>query len=312
MEGGDGRVPDTLTLGAFAAAVTLGAGNFLAVRMSNLELPPFWGAGLRFGLAALSFVGISLFLRLPWPRGRDLALTVVYGVLGFAAFYALMYWTLTQVTAAVAVVVMAVVPLVTLLLSAVEGTERLRARSALGASLALAGIAWMTFGPQHVVVPLTALAAMLGAALAVGQSIIIGKRISGNHPAVTNAVGMTVGAMLLLGLSATVGEAWSLPREAEALWAVVYLVTFGSVGLFVLVLLVVRRWTASATSYMFVLFPVVTMGLEAWILDEPVTGQMLVGAALVMAGVWFGALSPAARRARAEPAVLPATPVRET
>jgi drug/metabolite transporter (DMT)-like permease len=309
MDGGVGRIPDTLTLGAFAVVVTLGAGNFLAVRMSNLELPPFWGAGLRFGLAAVSFVAMSLFLRLPWPRGRDLRLTAVYGVLGFAAFYALMYWTLTQVTAGVAVVVMAVVPLVTLLLSAAEGAERLRAPSVLGAFLALAGIAWMTFGPQHVVVPLAALAAMLGAAIAVGQSIIIGKRISGNHPAVTNAVGMTVGAVLLLGLSLLAGEAWSVPREAEALWAVVYLVTLGSVGLFVLVLLVVRRWTASATSYMFVLFPVVTMALEAWILDEPVTGQMLLGAALVMAGVWFGALSPAARRAPGEPATLPATPV---
>jgi drug/metabolite transporter (DMT)-like permease len=309
MDGDDGRIPDTLTLGAFAVVVTLGAGNFLAVRMSNLELPPFWGAGLRFGLAALSFVAISLVLKLPWPRGRELALTVVYGVLGFATFYALMYWTLTQVTAGVAVVVMAAVPLVTLLLSAAEGTERLRARSVLGAFLALAGIAWMAYGPQHMVVPLTALAAMLGAAIAVGQSIIIGKRISGNHPAVTNAVGMTVGALLLLGLSFVAGEVWSLPREAEALWAVLYLVTLGSVGLFVLVLLVVRRWTASATSYMFVLFPVVTMALEAWILDEPVTGQMLVGAALVMVGVWFGALSPAARRAPGEPTTLPTAPV---
>jgi drug/metabolite transporter (DMT)-like permease len=301
MDARDERIPDTLTLGAFAVVVTLGAGNFLAVRMSNLELPPFWGAGLRFGLAAVSFIAISLLLRLPWPRGRDLALTAVYGVLGFAIFYALMYWTLTQVTASVAVVVMAVVPLVTLLLSAAEGTEQLRARSVLGAFLALVGIAWMTFGPQHVVLPLAALAAMLGAAIAVGQSIIVGKRISGNHPAVTNAIGMTVGAVLLLGFSLVVGEAWSIPREREALWAVVYLVTLGSVGLFVLVLLVVRRWTASATSYMFVLFPVVTMGLEAWILDEPVTGQMLLGAALVIAGVWFGALSPAARRAPAAP-----------
>jgi drug/metabolite transporter (DMT)-like permease len=308
MHSGESGVPDTLTMGAFAVAVTLGAGNFLAVRMSNLELPPFWGAGLRFGLAALSFVAISLILRLRWPRGRDLAFTAGYGVLGFATFYALMYWTLTQVTAGVAVIVMAVVPLVTLLLSAAEGTERLRASSVLGALLALAGIAWMTFGPQHVVVPLAALAAMLGAAIAVGQSIIIGKRISGNHPAVTNAVGMTIGAVLLLCLSLVVGETWSLPREAEALWAVVYLVTLGSVGLFVLLLLVVRRWTASATSYMFVLFPLVTLALEAWILGEPVTTQTLLGAALVMAGVWFGAFSPAARRAPAA-ATLPAAPV---
>ena len=36
----------------FATAVTLGGSNFLAVRLSNRELDPFWGAGLRFTLAA--------------------------------------------------------------------------------------------------------------------------------------------------------------------------------------------------------------------------------------------------------------------
>lgn len=291
--------PDAATLGAFAIVVLFGAGNFLAVRMSNLDLPPFWGAGLRFALAGSSFVLIALVLRLTWPRGRDLALTALYGVLGFAVFYALMYWALTRVTAGVAVIVMAVVPLVTVLLSAGQGIERLRPRGVAGALLALAGIAWMAFGPQGVVVPLGALAAMLGAALAVGQSIILGKRLSANHPAMTNAVGMTVGATLLLVLSAVVGESWSIPRQPEAVWAVIYLVTLGSVGLFVLVLLVVRRWTASATSYMFVLFPVATLALEAWILAEPVTAQAATGAAVVMVGVWFGALSPGARRTAA-------------
>ncbi len=165
-----------------------------------------------------------------------------------------------------------------------------------GALLALAGIAWMTVGPRRVVVPLSVLAAMLAAVLCVGQSIILGKRLAANHPAMTNAVGMATGAVMLLGLSALAGESWALPRQAEALWAVAYLVTFGSVGLFVLVLLVVRRWTASATSYMFVLFPVVTMALEAWLRDEPISGQAVAGALLVMLGVWFGALSPGARR----------------
>lgn len=127
-----------------------------------------------------------------------------------------------------------------------------------GALLALLGLAWMAVGPQDVVLPLTALVAMLGAAMAIGQSIIVGKRVSGNHPAVTNAVGMSVGTVLLLLLSVTVGETWSAPANAEAWWAVCYPVTLGSVGLFVLVLLVVRWWTASATSYMFVLFPRVT------------------------------------------------------
>lgn len=290
------RSPDVLTLGTFAVAVTLGAGNFIGVSFSNRELAPFWGAGLRFGLAALIFLVIVLVLRLEWPRGRELWLTLAYGVLSFAAFYALMYWSLVRVSAGVATVVMAVVPLVTLLLAAGQGLERLRLRGGLGALLACAGIVWMTIGPQDVVLPLTALVAMLAAATVVAQSVIVGKRISGNHPAMTNAIGMLVGAVLLLALSAVAGETWVLPRQPEVILAVGYLVTLGSAGLFVLVLLVVRRWTASATSYMFVLFPVVTMALDAWLTGAPITAQGVTGALLVMLGVWFGALSPGARR----------------
>lgn len=290
--------PDAVALGAFAVAVTLGGANFLAVRYSNRELPPFWGAGLRFALAALLFVVISLVLRLPWPRGRHLALTALYGSLSFAISYALLYWALVRVTAGVAVIVLAIVPLVTLLLAVAQGLERLRWRGAIGSLLALAGVGWMTIGPQDVVLPTGALTAMLGAAVCIGESIILGKRLSANHPAMTNAVGMIAGAGLLLGLSLAAGESWIVPRQPEARWAVLYLVTLGSVGLFVLVLLVVRRWTASATSYMFVLFPLVTIVLGAWLADEVVTKEALTGATLVMLGVWFGALSPGARAPR--------------
>jgi drug/metabolite transporter (DMT)-like permease len=293
----DARGPDGLTLAAFAAAVTIGAGNFVAVSFSNRELDPFWGAALRFGLAALIFVAIALALRLTWPRGRLLALTVVYGALSFAAFYALMYWALVRVSAGVATVVMAVVPLLTVLLAAAQGLERLRWRSAVGALLACAGILWMTLGPREVVLPLTALAAMLTASVCVAQAVILGKRIADNHPAMTNAVGMLVGTVGLLALSVVAGETWALPQRTEVIVAVAYLVTLGSAGLFVLVLLIVRRWTASATSYMFVLFPVVTLLLDAWLADVPVTVEAATGAALVMAGVWFGALSPGARAA---------------
>ena len=38
---------------AFATAVLLGGGNFVAVRFSNQELDPLWGAALRFGLLLL-------------------------------------------------------------------------------------------------------------------------------------------------------------------------------------------------------------------------------------------------------------------
>ncbi|WP_309108751.1 EamA family transporter [Arthrobacter sp.] len=284
------RVP-RLTLAAFSVAVVLGGANFVAVRLSNQELAPFWGAGLRFGLAAVLFVIIALVLRLPWPRGRLLAITAVYGALAFAIPYALMYWALTQATAGTATVVMAGVPLVTLLLAVTQRLERFTMRSVGGSVLAIGGVVWMVLGSQGVGAPVGAVLAMLVATVVIGQSIIMGKRLSANHPAMTNAVAMLFAAPLLIVLSAMAGEAWVLPGQPDVVVALAYLVTLGSVGLFVLVLLVVRTWTSSATSYMFVLFPLVTLGLAAWLIDEPLTLPAVLGAALVMTGVWFGALS---------------------
>ena len=287
--------PDGIALLLFVLCVLLGSGNFLAVRFSNLELPPLWGAGLRFAFAAAGFVLLALATRRPWPRGAMLVRTVVFGLLNFGLFFALMYWSLLHVTAGVATIVLASVPLATLALAVLQGLERFAARALVGAVAALFGIGWIAFSPGALDVPLLPLLALFGATLTVGQSIILGKRVSANHPAITNAVAMSSGAALLLAASLAAGETWSWPTLPEARWALLYLVALGSMGLFALTLLLIRRWTPSAASYAFVVIPVTTMLLEAWIAGVPLTTTGLVGAALVMVGVWYGALAPAAR-----------------
>jgi drug/metabolite transporter (DMT)-like permease len=300
------------TTALFAVAVTLGGSNFLAVRVSNSELDPFWGAGLRFSLAAILFVVVALVLHVPWPRGRQLAVTAFYGLLGISVFYALMYWALVRVSAGIATVVLAMVPLVTLVLAAAQGLERLSRRAVGGSLLALAGIAWMVLGPSGLTIPITALLALLGATVCVSQSVIVGKSISTNHPAVTNAIALAFGAVTLLALSMITGETWAVPQTMTVRWSLAYLVVLGSAGLFAVVMLVVRRWTASATSYMFVLFPLVTMLLGAWLLGEDLTVQGILGAILVMAGAWLGALSPRAQGRSPVRAIEPRTAALDT
>jgi drug/metabolite transporter (DMT)-like permease len=59
---------------------------------------------------------------------------------------------------------------------------------------------------------------------------------------------------------------------------------------FVLYVLVARLWSPSRAAYSFVLIPVVTVLLSAWIDDEPVGAGLVAGGALVLAGVYVGAL----------------------
>jgi drug/metabolite transporter (DMT)-like permease len=282
----------------FMAVVLVGGANFVAVRVSNQELAPFWGAGLRFSIAAAIFVVIALLLRVSWPRDRrQLALIALYGLFSFTISYALMYWALVRVNAAMAAILLAVVPLLTQLLAAAHGMEKLRFRNLAGAVIALIGITIMTVGPAGLLIPLSGLAAIIIAALAVSESVIVGKKVSVNHPVMTNAIGMPIGAVGLLILSLAVGDDWILPQQGDVIGAVIYLSIVGSVGLFILILVLMRAWTSSAVSYAFVLFPVTTLLIEAWLLDEPIAMQSIAGAVIVMAGVWFGALSRSAQPA---------------
>ena len=289
---------DARVLTAFALVVLIGGGNFVAVRFSNRELAPFWGAGLRFALAALLLLALARLAGWPFPRGRALRGALLYGVLGLGAFYAFMYWGLLEAPAALASVVVALVPLETLFLAAAFGLERFRAGGLAGAAIALAGTA-VVFGDQLRAVPVASVLAMIGGSLCLAGSTVAAKRFPRVHPVPMNGVAMLPGVALLLTLSLVAGEARVLPSRPEVIIAFAYLVLVGSTILFVGFLYVLQRWTASATSYASLLFPVVTVAIGILFAGEAVSLQFLAGAALIVVGVYLGALAPE----RARPAV---------
>ena len=287
---GEGHAPvDRSTLGAFAGAVVIGGSNFVAIRFSNRELDPFWGAGLRFALAAAIFGVLCAAMRLSLPRGRGLVLASTYGLLAFGAAYGCLYWAMQEVPAGIAAVVLAVGPLLTLLLAVAHGMERLSARALAGALVAVAGSVLIFFQPGAIAFGWGSFALLALAALCASEAVVVSKRASGHHPAALNLVGMSVGAAVLLLAAWVAGDTFALPVDGESRLAVGYLVA-ATVGLFLLVLAVVQRWTASATSYVFVLMPVVAVALGAVVADEAITATTILGGALVCAGVYVGAV----------------------
>jgi drug/metabolite transporter (DMT)-like permease len=63
---------------------------------------------------------------------------------------------------------------------------------------------------------------------------------------------------------------------------------------------VLGKWSASGTSYGFVLVPLVTIVVASTLVGETITANFLVGAGLVLAGVLVGALLPS----KAKPAAI--------
>jgi len=281
---------ERVTLAAFITASVLAGGNAVGVRFSNRELEPLWGAGLRFTLAAALLLALMAALKLTLPRGRALTGALLYGALNFGGAFALAYYALVQLHAGFGQILLALVPLATLLLAVLQREERLRRWAVVGGLLALAGVALMSRAPVRDSVPLLSVLAALGSAFCFAEAAVLVRRFPRVHPVTMNAVGMATGAVLLLIGSLLVGEPISLPEQTETWVALAYLIVAGSVLVFVLYLVVLRQWSASRAAYTFVLIPIVTVALSAWLDDEPIGTGLLLGGLLVLAGVYVGAL----------------------
>ena len=292
------------TLIAFFVVVILGGANVLAVRFSNFDLPPFWGAAGRLIFTALIFWIIALIRRTRLPMGRAFLGTLIYGLLAFGASFALLYWGLLRVQAVYGVIVLALVPLLTIFFALIHGQEPFRWRSLAGALLALVGMTISVGGDLGNSIPITSMLALVAGAACLAEAAVIFKLFPKTEPIATNAIGSTVGAIVLLTLSLITQETWQLPSTLITWGVFAYLIVVGSVGVFYLYLFVLSRWTASASSYAFLLAPVATVILAALLTDEVITLQFLVGSIVVLLGVWFGALQQ-----KSTTSVAKATPV---
>lgn len=306
------RTPDRPTLVALGVYILLAGGAPIAVRFTYTDMAPFWSAALRFGLAAIIFWLLMLFRGVPIPRGRALQGSLIFGVLKIGIAVLFMYYGLTRTGASLASTLIATVPLLTIFFAALHKLENIRRRDLIGGLLALVGIAVSVGGSllSGGEVSLPHVLAILAAAFCFAEAGVIIKLFPPCHPYSTNAIAMTIGTLILVAASLIQGEPWTLPSSTSSLLAQIYLI-LGTVVAFLLYLFILDRWTAIGASYTFVLNPLVTMILATFLTDEIITALFLVGSAIVLVGVYIGALKPAAEpdeSTREEIQVQPALP----
>jgi len=296
---------DRVTLAAFLVAVVMLGANWVGVRFSNRELPPFFGAALRFAIASAVLFAVVAVRGIEMPRGRALWGAALFGVGQYFATFALIYWALVAVPAGMTSVIFATLPLWTLFLAAVVGYERLSVRSVVGALVAIAGLGIVFSSEITGNVPVERAAAVLAAAFFAAVTTVVVRAFPRTHPIATNAVGTLVGVPILLVASLVAGERWALPQLTATWLALGYLVLTTCVGFAILVWLIVR-WSPSAAAYGAVLGPIVTVILATILAGETFGPGFFVGGVIVLLGTYVGAIAAAAGRPTSQPAASPA------
>ena len=269
----------------------LGGGNSVAVRFSNVELAPFWGATIRLAASALLFWLILVLWRISLPQKRDALFLMLTGFFTVGISFGLMYFGLVRLPASLGSVIIALGPLMTFFLAVLHRIETFRWQSLVGGAIALIGISIAARAQLGADIPLLSVLALIsGSAIAAEGNVILKIYSPKSDPTATNALTLTTGVMFLALSSFVLGETHPVPMLPTTWMAIAYTVIPGTVIMFNLYLWILVRWSASATSYVIMLFPIVATTAGSLLAHERITPTFILGGALVLVGVWIGAL----------------------
>ncbi len=285
-------------IGIWSAALSsaLGGSAIAATRLIGGSVPPEMLGALRFGLAGLLLApAVALMLR-HRLRGRDLLHTAALGLVGFGIFPLLYNSAIGLTTASRAAMALCTMPLMTMLLAAALGLEKLSLRRSVGVVLAMTGVAVALLGtldraPEG---------AWRGDLLMLGGTSLMASFnvLSRNVIPRVGVVAFTCGAMLAggAGLALVVILGGKLPLLAELPWrtwgVVLYLGIFGGVGAMLLWSFGLKNAPVTVVAVSVTISPVTASILAALLLDEPLGLALLLGLVAVAVGIWMTAARP--------------------
>jgi drug/metabolite transporter (DMT)-like permease len=279
--------------GTLAAVLSsaLGGSSIGATRYLAGAIDPLAIGSLRFGVGFALLLPVAMLQGKPWPARRDWPGVAGLGLLFFALFPVLFNASLTFTTAARASLALSTLPLLTMLVAAALGVEKLTRRKTLGVVVAMLGVS---------VALLSGLGSapggawrgdllMTAAALCMGLYSIWSKpfiRRSGPIPFTAMAMG-TGAACLILVSWLRGGFAPAAALHAPQWMAVVYLGAFGAALTFFLWAFALERTTPTRVAISVTVNPVTASLVGAILLGESMRWALAAGVLTVFAGIWI-------------------------
>jgi drug/metabolite transporter (DMT)-like permease len=267
--------------------------TWLVIKIGLRDLPPISYAGIRFLVAiiVLFVVSAGRVSLLP-QRGSDYLLLAFTGVLMFAVNYGLLFWGELHVSSGLAAVLQATIPMFGMLFAHLMlPDEPLQLHKLLGALLALGGVAMICerlLGFNGFVAFWGGLGIVFGGASAAFSNVLLKARAVQLAPSMIAAWQMIFGAVPLLITGFLIeGNPARFHWSALAVFCLLYLAVVGSALTFLLLYWLLPRMTVARLQAISLITPPGAVMLGWAIGGETFSLWSLLGACLVLAGVWM-------------------------
>jgi drug/metabolite transporter (DMT)-like permease len=265
--------------------------TYLAIRVAVREgagWGPFWLGAARVAVAGCLLLAFNALRgRRVVPSWSDLVVVAVSGTLMWVGGNGGVNWAEQRVDSGLAALIVGSMPLWAALIEALLDRRRPSGRLMTALATGFVGLAVLSAprleGGLHG--DAVGLAVVVAGTIswAIG-SIVVSRRAVEFGPTVMSGWQQLIGAVGFVALAVATGEGTPHPTpEAWAAWG--YLVVFGSLLAFTSYLKALRMLpTPIVMTYTYV-NPVIAVALGWLVLDERVTGSMVVGMLLVLVGV---------------------------
>jgi drug/metabolite transporter (DMT)-like permease len=269
--------------------VFLWATGFIGARLSATDAEPFSFLAIRFAVVAAILAVAALLAGAPWPSRRAAVHALVVGGLIHGVYLGGVFWSISRgLPAGVSALIVGLQPLVTALLAAPFLGERITARHWLGLGIGILGVAlvvWpkLTFG-DHGITPIAVAASVLATLSITIGSIYQKRHMTGLDLRSGNAV-QFLGAAVVVGLAAIVGERFHITWTGEVVFAMAWLVLVLSIGAITLLYLMIRHGEVSRIAGLFYLVPAVTAAIAWALFGETLSPVQILGMAVSAAAV---------------------------
>jgi drug/metabolite transporter (DMT)-like permease len=268
---------------------SLGGTAIGATRYLAGALDPITIGVIRFAGGFLILLPIAFLSGGKWPERRDRPYVGALGFLFFALFPVLFNASLIFTTAARGALALSTLPLLTMLVAALLGIERLTLRKTIGVFIAMAGVAIaLATGLSHA--PAGAWRGdilMVGAAFCMALYNVWSRPfISRSGPIPFAAAGMGVGAIALLLLAPLVGTPGDVLTLSGAQWiACAYLAVICGALIFYLWAYALGKTSPTLVALSVTFNPVTASIFGALLLNEPITLNVVIGLIAVIIGI---------------------------
>jgi drug/metabolite transporter (DMT)-like permease len=273
----------------------LWGGQFVAARVAAAEAPPFTASFLRFIFASAALLILHLtrerrFIRL---TGRQWAWLTLLGLSGVFLYNLFFFSALAIAPAGRSSVVVAMTPTVVSVASIIFFKDRFSLLRILGLVVALFGVSWAISGGH----PASLLRGeigrgdlyIFGAMLSWATFSVLGKiilrelapRLAITYACLIGTLALAIPAFLEGGLA-------GVPQYSLEMWlSLVYLGLMGTVLAFILYYQGIKAIGPSKTAIFINLVPIWAMTLSTIVLGERITLPLVLGAAMVIGGVFL-------------------------